>query len=37
MMGMTEETLVQEVTSDYLLNDLHWNESVYGMNEVLGK
>lgn len=36
-MAMTEETLVQEVTADYLLNKLHWDGSVYGMNEVLGK
>ncbi|AMK00047.1 DEAD/DEAH box helicase [Alteromonas macleodii] len=36
-MAMTEETLVQEVTADYLLNELHWDESVYGMHEKLGK
>lgn len=35
-MGMTEETLVQEVTADYLLNELQWNESVMGMHEKLG-
>ena len=34
---MTEETLVQEVTADYLLNKLHWDESVYGMHEKLGR
>lgn len=34
---MTEETLVQEVTADYLLNELQWNESVMGMHERLGK
>ncbi len=27
-MAMTEETLVQEVTADYLLNQLQWDESV---------
>lgn len=26
-MAMTEETLVQEVTAEYLLNELQWNES----------
>jgi type I restriction enzyme R subunit len=36
-MAMTEETLVQEVTADYLLNELQWNESVMGMHERLGK
>lgn len=36
-MAMTEETLVQEVTADYLLNQLQWNESVLGMYEKLGK
>lgn len=36
-MAMTEETLVQEVTADYLLNQLHWDESVLGMYEKLGK
>ena len=36
-MAMTEETLVQEVTADYLLNELHWDETVYGMHEKLGK
>ena len=36
-MAMTEETLVQEVTADYLLNKLHWDESVYGMHEKLGR
>lgn len=30
-MAMTEETLVQEVTADYLLNQLQWDESVLGM------
>lgn len=36
-MAMTEETLVQEVTADYLLNELKWNQSVMGMHERLGK
>lgn len=27
-MAMTEETLVQEVTADYLLSELHWDESL---------
>lgn len=36
-MAMTEETLVQEVTADYLLNELKWNQSVMGMQERLGK
>jgi len=37
MNSMTEDTLVQQTTADYLLNDLHWDESIYGMEEVLGK
>ena len=37
MNTMTEDTLVQQTTADYLLNDLQWDESVYGMDEVLGK
>ena len=36
-MAMTEETLVQEVTADYLLNQLQWDKSVLGMYEKLGK
>lgn len=36
-MAMTEETLVQEVTADYLLNQLQWDKSVMGMYEKLGK
>ncbi|PID43796.1 MAG: DEAD/DEAH box helicase [Proteobacteria bacterium] len=36
-MAMNEETLVQEVTADYLLNQLQWDESVLGMHEKLGK
>lgn len=35
-MAMTEETLVQEVTAEYFLNDLQWDESVMGMHERLG-
>jgi type I restriction enzyme R subunit len=37
MNTMTEDTLVQQTTADYLVEQLHWDESVYGMNEVLGK
>ncbi len=37
MNTMTEDTLVQQTTADYLLNNLHWDESIYGMEEVLGK
>ena len=36
-MAMTEETLVQEVTAEYLLNQLQWDKSVMGMHEKLGK
>jgi type I restriction enzyme R subunit len=36
-MAMTEETLVQEVTADYLLNELQWDQSLLGMYEKLGK
>lgn len=36
-MAMTEETLVQEVTAEYLRNQLHWDESVFGMYEKFGK
>ncbi len=28
-MAMTEETLVQEVSADYLLNQLQWDEFVF--------
>ena len=35
-MAMTEETLVQEVTAEYLLNELQWDESVMSMHERLG-
>ncbi len=37
MNTMTEDTLVQQTTADYLLNDLRWDESLYGMDEVLGR
>ncbi|GGA75294.1 DEAD/DEAH box helicase [Neiella marina] len=36
-MAMTEETLVQEVTAEYLFSQLKWDESVMGMYEKLGK
>lgn len=36
-MAMTEDTLVQQVTADYLLNELQWDASVMGMYERLGK
>lgn len=36
-MAMTEETLVQEVTAEYLRNQLYWDESVFGMYEKFGK
>lgn len=36
-MAMTEETLVQEVTAEYLLNELKWDESVMGLHERLGR
>lgn len=36
-MAMTEDTLVQQVTADYLLNNLQWHESVMGLNEKFGK
>ncbi len=36
-MSMTEEILVQEVTADYLLNQLKWDKSVLGMYEKLGR
>ncbi|MDH5785917.1 MAG: type I restriction endonuclease subunit R [Chromatiales bacterium] len=34
---MTEDTLVQQTTADYLLNNLNWDESIYAMDESLGK
>ncbi len=36
-MPMTEETLVQEVTAEYLLNELKWDDSVMGLHERLGR
>ncbi len=37
MNTMTEDTLVQKTTADYLLDNLNWDESIYCMDEVLGK
>ena len=37
MNTMTEDTLVQQTTADYLLRNLHWDDSVYAMDEKLGK
>ncbi len=37
MNTMTEDTLVQQTTASYLIDNLQWDESIYGMNEVLGK
>jgi len=37
MNTMTEDTLVQQTTADYLLHSLHWDDSVYAMDETLGK
>lgn len=34
---MTEDILVQQTTADYLQNSLQWDESVYAMDEKLGK
>ena len=34
---MTEDHLAQETTANYLLHDLQWDESIYAMQEVLGK
>ncbi|HCG5971399.1 TPA: type I restriction endonuclease subunit R [Vibrio parahaemolyticus] len=36
-MPMTEDVLVQEVTADYLLNELKWDESFMGLHERMGK
>lgn len=36
-MAMTEQTLVQEVTAEYLLNELKWDDSVMGLHERLGR
>ncbi|WP_252090761.1 type I restriction endonuclease subunit R [Pseudomonas sp. MWU13-3659] len=37
MNAMTEDHLAQETTANYLLHDLQWDESIYAMQEVLGK
>lgn len=37
MNAMTEDHLAQQTTADYLLHDLQWDESIYAMQEVLGK
>lgn len=37
MNAMTEDHLAQETTASYLLHDLQWDESIYAMQEVLGK
>lgn len=37
MNTMTEDTLVQQTTADYLLHSLHWDASVYAMDETLGR
>ena len=35
-MRLNEDTLVQQTTADYLLNNLNWDDSVYAMNDALG-
>ena len=37
MNTMTEDHLAQETTANYLQHDLQWDESIYAMQEVLGK
>jgi len=37
MNTMTEDILVQQTTANYLLNSLQWDDSVYAMDETLGK
>ncbi|MCP4041606.1 MAG: type I restriction endonuclease subunit R, partial [Gammaproteobacteria bacterium] len=37
MSYMTEDTLVQQTTADYLLHSLYWDASVYAMDETLGR
>lgn len=37
MNTMTEDILVQQTTADCLQKHLQWNESVYAMDETLGK
>ncbi len=36
-MAFNEDTLVQQTTADYLLHSLHWDASVYAMDETLGR
>ncbi len=36
MNQFTEDTLVQQTTADYLLNELGWDESIYAFDEKLG-
>ena len=33
----TEDTLVQQTTAEYLTHNLAWDESIYAMDEKLGK
>lgn len=37
MSPMNEDTLVQQTTADYLLHQLHWDDSIYAMEETLGR
>jgi len=37
MSPLNEDTLVQQTTADYLLNSLHWDDSIYAMDESLGR
>ncbi|MCR4508677.1 type I restriction endonuclease subunit R [Pseudomonas sp. 32.2.56] len=37
MNSMTEDHLAQATTANYLLQELQWDESIYAMQEVLGK
>lgn len=37
MSPMNEDTLVQQTTADYLLHQLGWDESIYAMDETLGR
>ncbi len=37
MILYNEDTLVQQTTADYLVNDLAWDESIYAMQERLGQ
>lgn len=36
MSSYTEDTLVQQTTANYLLNELSWDESIYAMDEKFG-